>query len=371
MEEKIVKKPLRHTAKFIGGIINGLFILIYILAMLSPYLSPRVSQIPAFLNLGFILILPLLVIFWLYHLICRNWRYFSVYSAMTLLSLGYILNYFPLHTGKSLTANRDIRIMTYNVCGLTYKDPDTGERLAARFITEKGADIVALQEAYLNQKGISNEQALQKIFGKQYPYIHSAHRKSQALLSKYKILAIEEIEYPTIGNGSHAYILQLPNHKKMLLVNNHMESYVLKENELNRYKEYVKNFQIKQIPKQILEIKRRLGPKLNQRAYAAKIVNEEMEKLCNKYEPDYVVVLGDLNDTPMSYTYQQVKAGYRDAFSETGFGISASFNEPFMPFRIDHLFYGGPLKAIGSSIPVKKSYSDHNPLIVDFEFQDK
>lgn len=69
----------------------------------------------------------------------------------------------------------------------------------------------------------------------------------------------------------------------------------------------------------------------------------------------------------MSYTYQQLKNGMNDAYAETGL-VLGIYNERLMPFRIDHLFYQGNLKAIGSSIPKYKSHGDHNPLIVDFRW---
>lgn len=368
-KEKQNASTLRKGTRIIWLLVNCAFILCYFVAMLSPYLSPRVSQIPAFLNLGFFLLLFLLIILWIYHLITRNWKYLVLYSVIILLSSGYILNYFPLHLGKKLTAERDLRIMTYNVMCMGEREKSSGERLAARFILEKGADIVALQEAYLFQKGMTNKEALVSLFGNQYPFIHSIKGKGQVILSKYEILYHDNIDYESLGNGSQAYILQLPNDKTMLLVNNHMESYMIREDELNKYKGYIKDFKIKQLPQQILEVKRRLGPKLNQRAYAAEVVKKEIINLVKSYEPDIVVVLGDLNDTPMSYTYQQMRGVYRDAFAETGFGISPSFNEPLMPFRIDHLFYDGPIRAVGSSLPTKKDYSDHNPLIVDFKWK--
>lgn len=368
MKEKINKrKPLHFTANFFELLLNSAFILLYILALTSPYLSPCVSQIPAFLNLAFIVLLPILIILFLFCLFARRWRYVAVYLILILASSNYIAAYHPLHCGKKLTADRDIRIMTYNVEGLSMKDKETGESLAARYILDKGADIVALQETYIMTKGTTNTEELKKIFGKQYPFIHSS-AKGQAILSKFEILHKDEIEYPALGNGSFAYILKVKEGKTMLLVNNHLESYVLRDQELEKYKGYIKEFKLREFPKQMLEIKRRLGPKLNQRAVSAESVRKEVDAICKEHEVDYVVVLGDLNDTPKSYTYQQVKNGFRDAFKETGCGIKPTYNEPFMPFRIDHLFYTGDMKAVGSEIPHKKKYSDHNPLIVDFKW---
>lgn len=357
---------LRVTTQVIELIPNLVFLLIYLVAMLAPCIAPTKTQIPAFLNLAFGGILLVLIALWLFYLLRRKWIYFGVYTAVILLSWSYVFSYFPINFGKGLDDDdHDLRVMTYNVRSFLGRTKD-GKPLVPDLIREYDADIVALQEASFYPDLISASQKIKKLLVN-YPYVHVY--RSQAFASKYPIKEKEEIEYKSYGNGSYAYLVEVPEGRLVLVVNNHMESYSLNEKEREEYKEYLRDLRLKVLPKQFMAVKKRLGPSLNQRAFAAQRVNDELRALQEKYKPDLTIVLGDLNDTPMSYTYKQLRSGMRDAYAETGLGLGVSYNDRWMPFRIDHLFYEGKAKAVGSTLPKYKDHSDHNPLIVDFNWK--
>lgn len=358
------QRILTSTTRVIELIPNLLFIAIYILATFSPFISPLKTQIPAFLNLSYPLWLLILLLLWLFYLLRRKWIYLITYTALALLSSGYIFSYVPIHFGKGLQEEHQLRLLSYNVQSFLGRD-DNDKLLVPQLIKQYDPDIVALQEANVYPDQYPTNEWLATLFS-QYPYRHT--HKTQALISKYPIRLIDDIEYSSVHNGSCAYIIELPSGETLLVVNNHLESYSLNSAEKEEYKGYLKDLKLTDLPDQILKVKRRLGPQLNQRAIVATKVRKETAHLQQRYSPDATIVLGDLNDTPMSYTYQQLKNGMNDAYAETGLGLGISYNERLMPFRIDHLFYQGNLKAIGSSIPKYKSHSDHNPLIVDFRW---
>lgn len=355
---------LNTTFRAIELLPNLLFMALYILAVLSPFISPLKTQIPAFLNLAYPLFLAGLVLLWLFYLLRRKWIYFGCYSALFLFSSGYIFCYFPIHFGRGLEKEHDLRVMSYNVQSFLGRD-EQQQLLAPQLIKSYDPDILALQEANLYPDQYPTDEKLKHLF-ESYPYRHV--HKTQAILSKYPIKKVENINYQSEHNGSCAYLIELKEGCTLLIVNNHLESYSLNSSEVEEYKGYIKKFKLTDLPQQFLKVKRRLGPRLNQRAAIAKQVCMDIEQLQEKHQPEVTIVVGDLNDTPMSYTYSQLRSGLRDAYSETGLGLSTSFNERLMPFRIDHLFYEGKIKAIGSSIPKYKLYSDHNPLIVDFKW---
>ena len=63
---------LNTTFRAIELIPNLLFIALYILAVLSPFISPLKTQIPAFLNLAYPLLLAGLLLLWLFYLLRRK-----------------------------------------------------------------------------------------------------------------------------------------------------------------------------------------------------------------------------------------------------------------------------------------------------------
>lgn len=367
-DRKIKKKRgvIHITGSVLEAVINLVFLAVWGVTMMNPHLSPRISQVPAFLSLGFPLILGVFVLMWLGYLARRRWKYFTLYTVVGLLSSGFILAYIPIHFGKGLTDSRDLRIMTYNSAGFGMGG-DERHPGPAELILSYDADIVCLQEGSAYFNGRKDMKYLKELFGKKYTHIHNHPELRLTLLTNYPILHQEEVKYPSRTNGTWMYLLRMSDDETILVVNNHMESYSLATQEKDKFRDYIKDLSIENLPEQTLEVKRRLGPPLNKRAYAAERVREQVRKYKEQYHPTYVVVLGDLNDIPMSYTYTKLRDKRRDAYAECGLGLGVSFNEPLMPFRIDHMFYEGDMRAIGCAIPRNKMASDHNPLIVDFD----
>jgi endonuclease/exonuclease/phosphatase (EEP) superfamily protein YafD len=75
-----------------------------------------------------------------------------------------------------------------------------------------------------------------------------------------------------------------------------------------------------------------------------------------------VIICGDFNDTPVSYTYRTIRDGLMDAFSESGWGLGRTYNGKFPSFRIDYILYGGSIDALFFTRE-KIKLSDHFPII--------
>jgi endonuclease/exonuclease/phosphatase (EEP) superfamily protein YafD len=80
--------------------------------------------------------------------------------------------------------------------------------------------------------------------------------------------------------------------------------------------------------------------------------------------PYPLVVCGDFNDTPASYTYRKIKGGLEDSFVAAGKGYAYTYRYLRRLLRIDYLFYSRDIfKATGYNSP-DLEYSDHKPVIV-------
>ena len=80
---------------------------------------------------------------------------------------------------------------------------------------------------------------------------------------------------------------------------------------------------------------------------------------------DNAVVLGDFNDTPISYTYIRLLRGRHDAFTASGKGWGATHRSLWPLLRIDYILYPEQLKSTLCTID-KVHYSDHYPVITSF-----
>ena len=77
-----------------------------------------------------------------------------------------------------------------------------------------------------------------------------------------------------------------------------------------------------------------------------------------------VIVCGDLNDVPNSYSYFIIGEKMKNAFAEKGTGIGRTFYSVSPTLRIDDIFCDERF-SVQQFVRVKKKLSDHYPLIAD------
>ena len=66
--------------------------------------------------------------------------------------------------------------------------------------------------------------------------------------------------------------------------------------------------------------------------------------------PYPVIVCGDFNDTPISYTYRRVSRKLKDAFREVGRGYSYTYRGFFDMLRIDYVLFDKRFTALGYDV---------------------
>jgi endonuclease/exonuclease/phosphatase (EEP) superfamily protein YafD len=79
-----------------------------------------------------------------------------------------------------------------------------------------------------------------------------------------------------------------------------------------------------------------------------------------KYSKYPVLLGGDFNDTPYSYTYWKIRRELTNSFEQSGSGLGNTFNgKVHVGLRIDHQFYQKPLKCLQLTEVDSLPYSDH------------
>ncbi|NNC44795.1 MAG: endonuclease, partial [Winogradskyella sp.] len=78
--------------------------------------------------------------------------------------------------------------------------------------------------------------------------------------------------------------------------------------------------------------------------------------------PYKIIISGDLNNTPYSYVYNQIKGDLLDTFDEAGQGFGKTFNQSMFPLRIDFILVDDTFE-VNSFKVFKKNYSDHYPIM--------
>ena len=79
-----------------------------------------------------------------------------------------------------------------------------------------------------------------------------------------------------------------------------------------------------------------------------------------------VIVCGDFNDTPLSFTYRKIRQNMSDAFVESGLGSGVTFvGKKFFSFRIDYLLHNKEFQS-KEYTTYKVKHSDHYPIGATF-----
>lgn len=325
--------------------------------------KPEHSSFTSFLSYGY---LPFFAVnlFYLFYwgLRLRPWIFLSI--AGILLTWTSMRAWIPVQFTKENVPEETITVLTYNVEYFQHNGEVSSEELSpiVDYIQKLDADVVCLQEA--GPAFVQNRKKDSKIRKalKAYNYFVSGeqeNRYSVVVLSKYRILDSHRIEYTSKSNSSFYYDLKIGK-DTVRLINNHLESNKLNPKEKDRYTELIRKHESNEISA-VAEV---LGSKVGN---ATVIRTRQADSVSSviQHSPYKVLLCGDFNDTPGSYTYRKIRTGLQDAWVSKGTGWGHTFHEHFFLFRIDYILYSPAFKCLEVKRD-KVDYSDHYPLWAKF-----
>jgi len=352
-------------------LVNCLTILFLFFSVLAWYISPEKTNFFAYMGLAFPFILCVNLAFLFLWLILRKWKYCIVAFAPILICISPILTYFPIHTGGNIPKDC-IKILSYNVKAFDWNKglKDSDKNPAIRYIRDSKADLVFLQEyASLNKTPKAGARSIEATL-KDYPYTSVINLRPSlknytyglACFSKYPIVSVRQIRFEDTINGAVLYEINVDG-KIISVINVHLESNKLTTDDKKLYRELFKEGNRQLFDEVTDNIRTRLGTAYTTRAQQADLIAGIIDKL----ENENIIVCGDFNDTPISYTYKKVKGNLSDAYAETGFGAGVTYNENYFLFRIDFIMHSKNMKAYDCTVD-KVKYSDHYPVSAYLKF---
>ena len=317
------------------------------LTFVSPDAMPRLSLLTLLFPIFLIADLCFIILWLLF----RS-RLVLVPIASVLLVAGYVLDYCPLHflAGSSEAADSTLTIISFNV---GYMKNDEQREELIRFINTSDADIVCLQE--LSKTFIKTHQEWIDSTG--YQYLQSG---SEAVLSRYPFLSDTiHISYPTRSNHSMACWIDCLG-DSVLVINNHLESNKLSPEEKDEYSSAIKDPNSEALKSS----SRLLVGKLSEATAYRGAQTDSIRALAERNTGHPVILCGDLNETPISYTYQQLARSLTSAYRQAGCGPGFTYSQRSFPVRIDHLFFSREWECTSCRVDRTVTSSDHYPLIV-------
>ena len=355
---KIVRSILLNVFTGASFTVELLMVAVAYSDRLHPADYPRLAcagmAFPAFLIVNVVILMLWLMVKWK-----RAW----IPLLGFLLAFPAIRIYLPLNIATE-PPSQSIKVMSYNVgCYTLGKGGKTDHELLDSiylYIRSQNADIVCLQEDMTSSGDTTRYQEL-------YPYNDTVHvnkpRSSYlnvvSIHSRFPIVGRERIRYESVANGSVGFYLDIGG-DTVIVVNNHFESTHLTEDDRNLYKDIISgSMDGKDTKAETSHLIGKIGESMVKRSAQAEAVHHYIESH-NSYP---IILCGDFNDTPISYTRRTVAQGLTDCYVETGCGLGFSFKQKGFAIRIDNIMCSDHFKPYGCHVDNSITASDHYPII--------
>lgn len=331
----------------------------------STSISPAESWVFALFGLAYPYLLLINLFFAIFWLLQFNLR--------ALLSIGMMVAGYP-HFRQSFSFGRDtgatkdaVSIVSYNagLFGFYQSRWHTGEMIAK--VKDVSPSVLCVQE-FLNigDKGSTTADSIAEACGFKYHVfrrLNDGRKKGaygMAVFSKYPLLAADLVHFDGLTGNMCIYADMEANGRRIRVYNVHLQSFKFRKQDYSFLVKMPDNNHEKVI--QSRSILKRM-----KEAYVKR--SEQVEAIVSHMQSSEfpIMLCGDFNDPPVSYSYAQLSQGMKDAFLENGRGMGKTYIGAMPNFRIDYILY--PAACTGLFYRTFRLSSDHSMLSAGFRFE--
>ena len=369
-QNKSVTGVFCHLVGRIGILLTAVLSLVLLASAYGGLVDPRTTTKAAILTLGLPYLAMLTAVVAVVWLVLRQWRYALVPIAAIAIAWSPISRAVPVNV---LSKGRDeskktLKVMSFNAKYFSYNEDADGDGIhdAVKFLLSQDADIVAIQEGNagkpLKNRANVGDELYAKLLEK-YPY-HVFSVQAMSLFSRYPVTYSH---YKCLEEDSSSEVVYKINvdGEELNLISLHLQSIHLNNDDKDFF---VKNTRARKLPdREVIDtfrqgIVRKLSRAFINRASQAEYVRKQMDELGSN-----LIVCGDFNDTPASWTYRTICGDdMRDAYAENACGFKMTYHDSRFWLTIDHILYRGNMRAVDYKRHNVK-ISDHYPISVTFE----
>ena len=324
----------------------------------SPLLPPQQVPLLSLSGLAFPFVLAANALFLLLWLLIYP-RYSIVALITGLICFSQIHAFFPIHFNRQHVPENSLKILSYNILSSNISTSNTNkDNPTIAYLNSADADIICLQEfqfATLKKK----TQLLEKYPYKSYLASDDSQAEARHLgcLSKYPILSVEKLDIESSSNGCNKYRI-LHESDTIVIYNCHLQSNGLGGEHKSAYEQMFTNPKRQIHSQDTRELVKKLRDSAAKRASQTDIIVADIEKETSPY----IIVCGDFNDSPISYTCYQLKEQLDDAYTISGNGPGISYNRNKLYYRIDHIMHSPQFKSYKCTVDRSIKMSDHYPI---------
>jgi len=341
--------------------LNTILAATLLISYLAVHISPGDFILPAYFGLAYPYLLIaniILVIIWA--MLLRFEAFISL--AVILIGFNHFSNYIKL-TKPSGEKEGAFKMLSYNVRLFNFFETKKGtgsEKKYLEFIKAQDCDIICIQEYFVQGDPSANDKLVKSMLGgKYFSHLKLIDRGKNryygiATYSRFPIIKKGEIVHP--GSSSLTIFTDIVIQQDTFRIyNNHLQSFRLKKMEKSFLEEMTS--EEKETIEEVKSLSASLKKGFVRRSLQAQVVKEHINS--SKYP---VIVAGDFNDTPVSYTYRKIRKGLNDSFVNSGYGAGFTYKGNYPPNRIDYILYSNAL--INNHFDILRvKYSDHYPIV--------
>ena len=345
--------------------VNVFFALCLLVSYLAVHINPQTFALPAFFGLAypyFLLANVLIIITWAVLL-----RYEAIISIVVIvLGFNHFSNYIRFGRSHKSSFDNTFKVMSYNVRLFDNYEKGGGstEQKIIEFIREQKPDILCLQEFYLSGDPVRKDNNITKALGESYhshtKLINNRRRGYYGIVTYTRYPIIKKGEIIHQNSSSLSIFTDVVIEKDTFRIfNNHLQSFRLRSME-NSFLEEMTSASNRETINTMKNLYVRLKQGFVRRARQAASVKTQIN--LSQYP---VIVVGDFNDTPISYSYRKIRKGLKDSFVDSGYGAGFTYRGNYPANRIDYILYDQLLDCKHFDI-VRVKYSDHYPVAAYF-----
>lgn len=385
--------------------INIIVAFFAVIAYLSSYVPPDIFWLPAIFALSIPVMLLLNLFFIIYWFFKKSFR--SILSiTVLLLGIKFIKSTFipgfdpPVPPGNSGGDNQNfssgLMVISYNVrvfntyARLRDENNDSPGKMID-WLADINSDILCLQEFFYDKKSdIFN--SIDKISGKRKGHYYFSTALTNRIGAQFGIITFSK--FPIINKGDLDFgnnTLNQATYIDVIITNSTNPDYIGAGHQINKPRLYrggsADTIRIYNIHLQSLLIK---GKDIFKYAEEKNDILSKSKNLLHLFKtvsilrsrqldilishinnsPYAVVVCGDLNDTPYSYTYQTLDKILNNAFEKAGNGFGFTYNSKFPFLRIDNQFASRCFTINSFKTHYEVDYSDHFPISANYKLME-
>lgn len=369
MNRKASVKKVSFKVKLLV-LINLLLAVLLIICAYSNQISPESMWPAAFLGFSFPFILAINIFFMLFWIVFLR-LYFLVSVVAIALSWTQFRATFRFPSENKAGINKPLKIMSYNVRLFDIYEwqkkehPGHYNNEIIDFISSQNPDILCLQEYYTGSRNqINYSDSI--LFKSQLKYVSIEGIKNRSKTLPFGLATFST--YPIVNSFKQEFSNSTINfclitdikiaEDTVRVINTHLESIKFGKEDYNFVNELANN----NINNNITDNSKAILAKMA-RAYRKRAPQSDELARFIEQSPYKVILFGDFNDTPVSYTYHKLSKNLKDAFVEAGFGLGYTYSN-FLALRLDYILLDKSIKCSKYRI-LRHEYSDHYPVMAE------